>query len=114
MNNCVNVSTVGILDLLENLNLLGRIEANKGQNSTVQQAFAILDSEDQYSKKEDSENDVPEFKTFPKIVDFLFRNPRSGIETIAKFCPNLNKVQIQISALIIKKFQIIVCKRNHD
>ena len=79
--------------------MLGRIEANKGQNSTVQQAFAILDSEDRYSKEEASETGEPECKTFPKIVDFLFRNPRSGIETIAKFCPNLNKVQIQIGAI---------------
>ena len=96
LNNCVNVSTVGILDLLESLELLGRIEANKGQNSTVQQAFAILDSEQTFITEEASQNNETHssyFRIFPNIVDFLFRNPRSGIETVSKFCPNLKKVK---------------------
>ena len=96
MNNCVHVSIAGILDMLENLDFLARIEANKGQNSTVQQAFAILDSEHRFFSEEEQENrgtQLLNLRTFPKIVDFLFRNPRSGIYTVSKFCPNLKKVR---------------------
>ena len=56
--------------MLENLDFLARIEANKGQNSTVQQAFAILDSEHRFISEEGQENreaQLLNFRTFPKM-----------------------------------------------
>ena len=96
VNNCVNVTTIGILDCIENLELLERIEANKGQNSTVQQAFAILDSEDRYNTEDETEEkhtQPPELTNFPKLKNFMFRNPRSGIDIVSRLCPNINKVK---------------------
>ena len=87
--------------MLENLNFLARIEANKGQNSTVQQAFAILDSEHRFLSEDEQESrgaQLLNLRTFPNIVDFLFRNPRSGIDTVSKFCPNLKKVRLNITS----------------
>ena len=96
VNNCVNVTTIGILDCIENLELLERIEANKGQNSTVQQAFAILDSEDRYKTEDEPEEkhtQPPKLTNFPNLKNFMFRNPRSGIDTVSRLCPNINKVK---------------------
>ena len=99
VNNCVNVTTIGILDFLENLQLLERIEANKGQNSTVQQAFAILDSEDRSNIEattEGKDTQSSKLTEFPKLKNFMFRNPRSGIETVSRLCPNINKVKHRV------------------
>lgn len=99
VNNCVNVTTIGILDFLENLQLLERIEANKGQNSTVQQAFAILDSEGRSNTEattEGKDTKSSKLTEFPKLKNFMFRNPRSGIDTVSWLCPNVDKVNHRV------------------
>ena len=95
LNNCAGITTKGILAFLENLKSLERIEANKGQNSSVQQAIAILDSEHRHHQEMEIDAKPQlalKLKSFPKLKNFLFRNPGAGLATIAKFCPNLIKV----------------------
>ena len=96
MNNCSDVTSKGILACLENLNLLERIEANKGHNSTVQQAIKMLDSEQCHQEDATIANTLVEktnITSFPNIKHFLFRNPRAGLEVVSKYCPSLNKVR---------------------
>ena len=96
MNNCSDVTSKGILACLENLNLLERIEANKGPNSTVQQAIKMLDSEQCHQEDATIANTLVEktnITSFPNIKHFLFRNPRAGLEVVSKYCPSLNKVR---------------------
>ena len=94
-NNCGSITTKGILFLLQNLELLERIEANKGQNSTIQQAIAILDSEKRHNSEVDHDSTTKspsKFTSFPKMKHFLFRNPGAGLATVAQYCPNLIQV----------------------
>ena len=96
MNNCADVTSQGILACLENLNLLERIEANKGHNSTVQQAIKMLNSEQCHQEDATIKNTLVEktnIASFPNIKHFLFRNPRAGLEVVSKYCPSLNKVR---------------------
>ena len=97
LNNCAHVTTKGILAFLNNLKLLERIEANNGQNSSVQQSIAILENEYlEYLKLKHNkeETQAPKLISFPNMKDFVFRNPRAGLATVARFCPSLIKVYI--------------------
>ena len=97
LNNCGHVTTNGILTLLRNLNLLERIEANNGQDSTVQQAIDILDTEHSENfklKQNKREPKASNLILFPNMKDFVFRNPRTGLAMVSRFCPNLLKVDI--------------------
>ena len=81
---------------MENLKYLDRIEANKGQNSSVQQAFAILESDDLHSKELEINGITgksSKVTSFPEMKTFMLRNPRSGMDIVGKFCPNLTKVR---------------------
>ena len=76
--------------------MLERIEANKGPNSTVQQAIKMLDSEQCHQEDATIANTLVEktnITSFPNIKHFLFRNPRAGLEVVSKYCPSLNKVR---------------------
>ena len=61
----------------------------------MQQAFAILESDDLRCNELEL-NGIPEKSSkatsFPQMKTFMIRNPRSGIDIIGKFCPNLTKV----------------------
>ena len=118
MNNCADVTSQGILACLENLNLLERIEANKGHNSTVQQAIKMLNSEQCHQEDATIKNTLVEktnIASFPNIKHFLFRNPRAGLEVVSKYCPSLNKVRsislfCQDNENYLKSPQLIVSK----
>ena len=80
---------------LNNLKLLDRIEANNGQNSTVQESIVILDNaHSEHLKREHSreETQAPKLRSFPNIKHFVFRNPRAGLAPVARCCPSLIKV----------------------
>ena len=97
LNNCGRVTTNGILTLLRNLSLLERIEANNGQNSTVQQAIDILDTEHSENLKLEQnkrESMASNLNLFPNMKSFVFRNPRAGLGMVSRFCPNLLKVHM--------------------
>ena len=82
--------------MLENLKSLDRIEANKGQNSSVQQAFTILQSDDLHNNELELHGITEKSSkvtSFPQMKTFMLRNPRSGIDIVGKFCPNLTKVR---------------------
>ena len=91
LNYCSNVTIKGIIALLIRLKLLERIEANKDQESSVQQAIDSLDAD---NRLENFNEEILKSKSFSNMKDFVFRNPRAGLETVAKFCPSLTKVQI--------------------
>ena len=86
--------------------MIERIEANKGHNSTVQQAIKMLDGEQCHQEDATIVNTLVEktnITSFPNIKHFLFRNPRAGLEVVSKYCPSVNKVRsISFFAMIMK------------
>ena len=59
LNNCNNVSTSGAVGILRHLKGLSRFEANKGRESSVQNAISALEEDEK----------------LPQLTSFLFRNP---------------------------------------